>query len=111
MVENWHLITVLNMNYKIIAKDIALKLWSLLPLIICPKHTSFVMRRYILDNVNVVWEGMEWAHSYNQDALFSKIDFEKAYDQIEWNFIIDMLEALGFGPIFLQYVVITMNGT
>lgn len=33
-----------------------------------------------------------------------KIDFEKAYDHIEWNFIIDMLEALGFGPIFLQYI-------
>lgn len=55
------------------------------------KHTEFIQSRYILDNVLAFWEGMEWAHVSNQNALFIKIDFVKAYDRIEWLFIISML--------------------
>ena len=45
---------------------------------------------------------MEWAHKSKQKAIFLKIDFSKAYDHIEWPFILAMLQALGFGPNFLQ---------
>lgn len=47
---------------------------------------------------------MEWVRRSRQQALFLKIDFAKAYDHIEWPFILTMLQALGFGPFFLQYV-------
>lgn len=72
----------------------------MLPLIIRPEQIGFIMGRYILDNVIIIWEGMEWARSSNHDTIFIKIDFKKAYDRIEQNFIIDILDALGFGPIF-----------
>ena len=61
---------------------------------------------------------MQWAQSSGQDALFIKIDFEKAYDHIEWRFILAMLQALGFGPYFLRsinmlfkdaFAILTMN--
>ena len=42
----------------------------------------------------------------NQNNLFLKIDFAKAYDQIECPFILSMLQALGFGPNFIQFVEI-----
>lgn len=34
--------------------------------------------------------------------MFLKIDFTKSYDQIEWPFILAMLQALGFASNFLQ---------
>jgi hypothetical protein len=43
------------------------------------------------------WEAMEWAKETSQQALFLKIDFDKAYDWIDWTFITDMLTCLGFG--------------
>lgn len=49
---------------------------------------------------------MEWDHKFNQSSVFLKIDFAKAYDQIECPFILAMLQALGFGPNFLQSMVI-----
>lgn len=47
---------------------------------------------------------MEWAHKSKQHAIFLKIDFAKAYDRIEWPFILAMLKALGFGPNFIQSI-------
>ena len=47
---------------------------------------------------------MEWAHLSLQDVLFIKIDFEKAYDRIEWRLIISMLKAPRFGPMFIQSI-------
>ena len=47
---------------------------------------------------------MEWARKSKQKAIFLKIDFAKAYDRIEWPFILAMLQALGFGPNFIQSV-------
>lgn len=44
---------------------------------------------------------MEWAKISQQDTLFFKIDFEKAYDNIEFHFILAMLKSLGFDPIFI----------
>ena len=79
------------MSYKIIAKEISLKIWHLLPIIVRPQKTGFIKSRYILDNIIVVWEGMEWARKSKQKAIFLKIDFSKAYDHIEWPFILAML--------------------
>ena len=47
---------------------------------------------------------MEWNRKSNQHTMFLKFDFAKAYDPIEWPFILAMLQALGFGPNFLQSV-------
>ena len=81
--------------------SLSLKIRHLLPQIIHPEQTGFIKSRYILDNIIDVWEGMEWARHSKQQAIFLKIDFAKAYDRIEWPFILTMLEALGFGPTFL----------
>ena len=33
-----------------------------------------------------------------------KIDFEKAYDRLEWRFIEECLEGMGFGTVFRGWV-------
>jgi len=47
---------------------------------------------------------MEWSQILGQNILFTKIDFEKAYDCIEWYFILAMLKALNFGPMFINFI-------
>lgn len=36
--------------------------------------------------------------------MFIKIDFDKAYDRIEWQFILAMLKVLGFGLVFIKSI-------
>ena len=51
---------------------------------------------------------MEWARKSKKPVVFLKIDFAKAYDWIEWPFILAMLQAIGFGTNFLQSMEMVM---
>ena len=77
---NWKLITLF-------VEAISLKIHQLLPLFVWPQKTGFIKSSYILDNIIVDLEGMEWAHNSNQPSIFLKFDFSKFYDQVEWPFI------------------------
>ena len=50
-IYNWRPITLQNVSYKIILKEIYLKIFHLLPLIVWPEKIGFIKSRYILDNI------------------------------------------------------------
>jgi hypothetical protein len=80
--------------YKLLAKALVLQLNHFLLKIIRHEQIGFNKGHYIFNNVIVVWEGMEWARSLEVDAMFIKIDFEKAYNRVEWSFIIAIFNAI-----------------
>ncbi|GJW49028.1 RNA-directed DNA polymerase, eukaryota [Tanacetum coccineum] len=53
---------------------------------------------------SAVWECGVKKH---KKALFFKVDFAKAYDSVRWDFLIDVLEAFGFG---LKWLELLMKG-
>ena len=57
-VKNWRTITLFNLSYKIIAKPLADRLPRILGSIAFVTQTSFIQRRYILENLNTSWEAM-----------------------------------------------------
>ncbi len=85
--NNWRPITLLGSLYKILAKTLASKFRSELNEIIRPNQTAFVEGQSILDNVFMAQEGLGWAEESNQDLVLFLLDFEKAFDQIEWGFL------------------------
>ena len=41
----------------------------------------------------------------NKPGLVLKLDYEKAYDRVSWEFIEEMLKSRGFGPIWVRMVM------
>lgn len=39
-----------------------------------------------------------------QDYCFIKIDFDKAYDRLEWDFILQSLRSMGLQQNFITYI-------
>ncbi len=72
--------------------------------IIRPNQTSFVEGRSILDNVFIAQEAMGWAEQNNQNLVLLLLDFEKAFDRIEWGFFFKVLAKLGFSATWVRWV-------
>ncbi len=77
---------------------------TVLPHIIRPNQTGFVEVKSILDNVFMAQEVLEWAEEDNQDLVLLLLDFEKAFDRIEWDFIFKALTVLGFSDTWVHWV-------
>ncbi|XP_052290822.1 uncharacterized protein LOC127900258 [Citrus sinensis] len=86
-------ISLCNVAYKTITKIIANRLQSILPQLIGPHQTSFVSGRHITENIVIAQEVI---HSMRKKTgakgfMVIKVDLEKAYDRLSWEFINDTL--------------------
>ncbi len=87
LLTNHRPISVLGSTHKITPKSLTNKLQPFLLACIRPSQTRFVQGRSILDNMFLTFEAMEWAKESNQDLVLLLLDFEKAYDKVNWTFL------------------------
>jgi len=102
--NNWRPITLLGSIYKILAKTLTRRIQADLTEVIRPNQTGFVEGPNILDNVFMAQESLGWAEENNQDLVLLLLDFEKAFDRIEWGFLLKALDKLGFSPTWVNWV-------
>jgi hypothetical protein len=103
-IKNWRPISLLNTDYKIIAKLLALRLQPLLPDIIHRDQTGFIKERYIGENIRVVDDVITFCRTYNTPGFLLLLDYEKAFDTVSWRFLNYALEQFGFGENFRNYI-------
>lgn len=87
---------MLSSSYKIMAHLISARLQPFMPLLIHGSQTTFIQDRCILDNVFTFYAAAEWAKSSSQSLAVLLLDFEKAYDRLDWDFLEGTLSKLGF---------------
>lgn len=104
VLDNWRPITCLNSAYKVIALVMARRLSCILDNYILKEPKGFIKGRYILDAIITLWESFDFAIEENLDFLFFKIDFDKAYDRVEWAFVLQSLADFGCGRQFCRFV-------
>ncbi len=102
--KNWRPISLLNTDYKLATKSIASRLKTVLPKLIHNDQTGFLKGRYIGENINRILSLMEMADERDIPALMILIDFEKAFDSLEWSFIEKTLKQFNFGSSILNWV-------
>ena len=86
----------MNVVYKIGSCSIANRIKSILPSIINEDQTGFVKFRYIGDNIRLIFDIMSYLTSNNKPGLLLCLDFEKAFDSLDWGFLEKVLVAFGF---------------
>uniref|UniRef100_A0A8R7Q8S4 Reverse transcriptase domain-containing protein n=1 Tax=Triticum urartu TaxID=4572 RepID=A0A8R7Q8S4_TRIUA len=92
-------ISLCNVLYKLISKVLANHLKVILPDIISPTQSAFVLRHMITDNVLLAYEITHMMHRKKggRDRLVAvKLDMSKAYDRVEWDFLEKMMVHMGF---------------
>jgi hypothetical protein len=61
--------------------------FSIATKVISPTQTTFLPVRNIMEGVIVLHESIHEMYRKKQNGLIFKIDFEKAYDKINWSFV------------------------
>ena len=104
LLRQWRPITLLSSSYKLMAHLISARLQPLMPLLIHGSQTAFIQDRCILDNVFTFYAAAEWAKSSSQRLAVLLLDFEKAYDRVDWDFLEGTLTRLGFPTSWIRGV-------
>ena len=86
-------ISLVTSLYKIIAKVLSGRLRKVLHETISGSQGAFVEGRHILDAVLIANEVVD---EKRRSGVVFKIDFEKAYDHVDWGFLDHMLQRKGF---------------
>ena len=92
--------------YKCITKLISEKLNSILPDIISPSQGAFVTGRSILHNVLICQDIVKvYKRRSTRGSYLLKLDLKKAYDTVNWSFLRQMMNGVGFPEQFTELVM------
>ncbi|MCH86708.1 RNA-directed DNA polymerase (Reverse transcriptase), partial [Trifolium medium] len=96
MANQFRPIALCNVAYKVVTKVLTQRLRMIMPYIISQNQSSFIPGRSTVDNILVLQESIQTlSHMHGQKGyMIIKLDLEKAYDRLEWNFIEDTLMKL-----------------
>lgn len=100
---NWRPISLLNTDIKIASAAIANRIKPVLPFIISDSQKGFMENRFMGENTRLLYDIMHYLEEKNMTGLLLLVDFEKAFDSIEWEFLKKALNSFNFGPSICRW--------
>lgn len=103
--KDYRPISLCNVIYKVISKVLANRLKCILPRVISQNQSAFVKERLLMENVLLATELVK---DYHKDSISPrcamKIDIAKAFDSVQWEFLLNTLQALNLPQRFIHWI-------
>lgn len=108
--QNWRPITLLNADYKLVAKVLTGRLGRAMPHIVHIDQTCGVPGRSAQWNLQLIRDVIGWAEDRRLPLVLVSLDQQKAFDRVHHGFLFKVLQNFGFGEHFLRWFGIMYNG-
>lgn len=104
LLKNYRPISLTNTDYKILAFVLSSRLHQVIGKVIEPRQSAYVKKRYIGNNIRLVEDIIQYTDYENKGGCILFLDFQKAFDSVEWKFMFNVLKRFNFGETFIQWV-------
>ena len=94
-IENYRPISLTNTDYRILAGVLATRLQNVISDLVGPEQVAYIKGRFIGTNTRLIQDIFQLYNQKNYPGLFMFIDFQKAFDSIEWDFYSKYWRSMG----------------
>jgi hypothetical protein len=108
-IKQYKPICLLNVIYKVFTKTLMLRLEKVMGRIINKSQSGFLKIRNIMDGIMALHEILHDTRIKKKDGLVLKLDFEKAYDKLNWDFLFECLKQRGFCAKWCEWIKLVMS--
>ena len=102
--KDFRSISLVGSLYKLLAKMLANKIKKVMGKVITESSNAFVDGRHILDAVLIANKVVDSRLKNNERSVLCKSDIEKAYDHVNWKFLMAVLRNMGFGEKWIKWI-------
>lgn len=93
-----------------ISKLLTDRLSKVIDSLIDDSQSAYIKGRLIGGNIVTAHKLLHQVRLTKQKGIFFKLDFEKAFDKVHWDFLLEVLTAIGFGPLFISWITNILQG-
>jgi hypothetical protein len=109
-IKQFRPIALINVIFKLISKAYACRLSPVAHRVISQSQIAFIKGGFIQDGPLALHEIIHELKSRNLPAVLLKLDFEKSYDRVNWQFLREVMLAKGFEPAFIHRIMQLVTG-
>ena len=109
-IANWRPITLLNLDYKLLTKTLGHRLKKVLPGLIGKEQNGFVPGGSIFFSAHTIRDLLFYCKKENLDLILLALDYSKAFDSLDFEFIFKTFETFNFGDNFKKWIKILYTG-
>ena len=103
-ISNYRPITLMNSDYKLLTKTLALQLMQPIHTLVHEDQASFIPRRSIFNHIRLARSIISYAEVMEEDGVIIALDQEKAYDKIRHDYLWRTLESFNIPQTFIKTV-------
>jgi hypothetical protein len=97
-------ICLLNCLYKWFTKCLTIRLEHVVAIIIYKSQTTFIKGRNVINSVLALREILHETKIKRKVGVLLKLNFEKAYDKVNWDFLLQCLSKRSFNNTWCEWI-------
>ena len=110
-ISDYRPISLMHAVAKIIAKVLSMRLAPLMDALVSNAQSAFIKKRSIHDNFMYVRNFARRLHKCKTPALLFKLDIKKAFDSVRWEYVLDLMQRMGFPDKFRNWIAALLSSS